>query len=275
MTTIQQQLDEGTTVLRAAGVNSARLDCLLLLEDAIGTNRGWLLAHPDHPISQDTEKKLHGWIARRALREPLAYIRGKVEFYNGEFAVSNAVLIPRPESEHIIDIIKHFASSTPLHTVVDIGTGSGCLAISIKKSLPEIHVTGVDVSMDALKQARSNARAHNVQISWERRDFRIEGLPRIAKTQPFALVANLPYVPEGLITSAEITHEPSIALFSGRDGLEHFRDFFEQVGKLQHKPIAIVTESLESQHNTLKQLAATRGYKLNHTQDLIQLFLSA
>lgn len=266
-------LTQKESVLRQAGIQTARLDVLVLLEDVIGKDRAWLLAHPEHKLSPALLKAIDELLAKRTNREPLAYLRGKAEFYGREFVVTPDVLIPRPESEAMVELARELASTQDINTVIDVGTGSGCLAISIKKELPGVHVTGVDISPAALKVARENARKHQVQIQWRRMDILADGLPRMPKTRPYILVANLPYVPAGLVTSPEITKEPGLALFSGNDGLGHYQSFFDYVGKLSNKPFAIITESLSEQHTALVGLARDSGYTVAKTQDLAQLFV--
>lgn len=270
--TIQAWLRESTTKLKAAGVESARLDCLLLLEHTLEKSRDWLLAHDDETLTPEQTANLDKKVSQRQKRTPLAYIIGAKEFYGRSFLVNESVLIPRPESESIIELIKETSKATDINTVFDIGTGSGCLAITIKKELPDIHVTGIDISGAALQVAKKNARQLTAQIQWKQLDIEEDSLPPMPKTRPYVIVANLPYVPEGLITSPEITQEPGIALFSGADGLDHYRTLWQKISAAKNKPFAIITESLEGQHAALQHMAAAAGYQVSATQGLVQQF---
>lgn len=271
--TITSWLKENTDRLKKAGVASARLDVTVLLEEVLQKDRAWLAAHSDEEINQEDLRKLNGFVTQRERRVPLAYILGSKEFYGRSFLVNKDVLIPRPESEAIIELLKEVTGIVDdVNTVIDIGTGSGCLAITVKKELPDVHVTGIDISDRALKVARKNARLHTAQIQWKKMDIQKE-FPKMPKTRPYIVVANLPYVPKKLITSEEITKEPPIALFSGSDGLDHYRMFWQQISTLKNKPFAILTESLISQHQQLESLGKSAGYSREKTTDLIQQFI--
>lgn len=263
-------LRHATTQLAEVGIESARLDALILLEDAIGKDRTWLLAHPEHSIDKPTRKMLDEFLSRRTGREPLAYVRGKTEFYGREYMVTPDVLIPRPESEAIVDQLVELAMTENINTVIDVGTGSGCLAISAKLTLLDTRVIGIDISPAALRVAQQNAQLHNAHIQWQQLDVLIDELPSIL--QPYVIIANLPYVPEGLVTSPEIAQEPTLALFSGQDGLDHYRVLFERTSRQPHQPRAIITESLETQHDVLADVAGHCGFRLYKTHDLIQIF---
>ena len=274
--TVQQWLKPSVKKLKAAGISSSHLDAQLLLAHALGTSREWLAAHGDEELSSDQLEQANQICARRVNHEPLAYITSSKEFYGRTFYVDNNVLIPRPESEAIIDLLKSFNKDHPCNRddpciLYDIGTGSGCLAVTAKLELPGCKVVGTDVSETALDVARENAQKLSADIEFITSDLlsKIQGLPSAI------YLANLPYVPDGMITSTEITKEPSLALFSGTDGLDHYRKLWAQVSKLSDKPLAIIAESLEDQHPTMRQLAASAGYAEQKAEDLAQLFVRA
>ncbi len=271
--TIADWLTEKMQILGKAEVDSPRRDALVLLEDTLEKDRSWVLAHPEYGISEQELKKVNQLIERRTTREPLAYIRGKAWFYGRFFEVNPGVLIPRPESESFIDLLKGLSNLDPQHltTVIDIGTGSGALAITAKLELPGIKVIATDIDNKALKVAQKNAKKHNVEIKLIKSDL-LESLPISNFQRPTAVVANLPYVPDGLVTSPEINTEPKIALFSGKDGLDHYRKFWQQIRNLDSTPKYILIESLEKQHKDLEIIAQKSGYKLHKTEVLVQLF---
>lgn len=270
--TIHEWLIENTVRLKNVGIESARLDCLLLLEYALNVSREWLIANDDKIISEPRQEQLNVFITQREKRMPLAYIIGSKEFYGREFLVNEDILIPRPESEAIIDLaIKASAIYKP-NTIIDVGTGSGCLAITLKKELKNIHVTGIDVSLNALKIAKKNATKHKADIQWRHFDIISKGIPVLPKTRPYILVVNLPYVPNNMISSPEITKEPNLALFSGDDGLDHYRTLWRSIDNASHKPALVITESLLEQHDSLQKLALESGYHLLDVDVLVQVF---
>lgn len=269
---IEGWLKENISKLKSAGIESARLDCLLLLEHILKRSRVWILAHNDAKLSQSHLLELNTKVIQRISRTPLAYISKTQEFYGRKFYVDENVLIPRPESEAIIELLKELYTNNSINTVIDIGTGSGILAITAKLELKDVHVTATDVSNWVLKIAKKNARDLKANIRFTQSDL-LDNLPQMPKTRPYVILANLPYVPKNLITSDEITKEPPIALFSGQDGLNHYRRFWQEIKKSKNQPQAIIIESLKTQHKHLIKLAEDSGYRLGKTLDLAQLFI--
>lgn len=270
--TIAHWLQENTAKLQNLAIESARLDCLLLLEFVLEKPRDWLFAHDDELLTDSQSERLDACAKRRADRIPLAYITGSKEFYGRTFSVTENTLIPRPESEAIIEMLRDINIKTTINTVIDVGTGSGILAITAKLEFPDIHVSATDVSPQALTTARKNAKHWQTHINFKLEDFKKDGLPKMPKTRPYVILANLPYVPRKMITSPEILKEPGVALFSGEDGLDHYRAFWQHISDLNNKPLAVITESLASQHRPLESMAKDANYKLEKTTDLIQLF---
>ncbi|MEK9195953.1 MAG: peptide chain release factor N(5)-glutamine methyltransferase [Patescibacteria group bacterium] len=275
--TISEWLINNMIKLQKAGVDSPRRDCLVLLEDTLNKDRAWVVAHPEQLVQGRTLHQLERLIQRRGGREPLAYIRGKAWFYGRFFEVNPHVLIPRPESEDFIDLLKQLVESRQLTVdrkekmqVIDIGTGSGCLAITIKLELPFTEVIATDISTKALEVAENNAKNHKVDIKFVQSNLLNSVTESIQSST--IITANLPYVPKDLITSPEITTEPKVALFSGEDGLDHYRLFWQQISELKTKPKYVLTESLERQHKDLEILANTAGYKNTKTNTLTQVF---
>lgn len=271
---ISSWLREASNSFQRAGIESAHLDALLLLEHYLKKSREWILAHEEEVIGDKLLSKLNKARDQRLNREPLAYITGEKEFYGRTFSVDENVLIPRPESEAIIELLKQILKQVQDDTqIIDVGTGSGCLAITAKLELPEADVIATDISDEALKTASVNAKTLNARVEFIRSDL-LESMPRSKfELANSIILANLPYVPDGLITSEEITKEPGLALFSGSDGLNCYRKFWKQILELKNPPMAVITESLENQHEKLAQLAKSAGYKLKSTNGLAQLFI--
>lgn len=251
--------------LGEAGVDSPRRDALVLLEDTLGKDRSWVLAHADHELSRKELEHVNALVERRLKREPLAYIRGKAWFYGRFFEVNTNVLIPRPESETIIDIAKELAPTT----IADVGTGSGCLAITAALELPDSHVIATDVSLEAIELARANAYHHHAHINLQH-TYLLENI--LEQHAPELIMANLPYVPEDHSVSQEVKTEPRLAIFAGQNGMDVYQSFWGQLSTTNHHPKYIITESLENQHHSMNELAIKSRYRLSHSEHLIQLW---
>lgn len=230
MPTISDAINEGAARLREAGVVHDRLDASLLLGHVIGLDRTRLLTRSDEQVDETCYREYLARLEQRAAGQPLQYLIGSQEFYGLHFIVTPDVLIPRPETEFLIDrvikAVKELNLETPL--IADIGTGSGCIAITLAKQLPEARLIATDVSSAALNVARTNAELNSVR---DRIEF-VEG----DLVSPFAergpdfcvdvLAFNPPYVPEDSRESLQREvrdWEPEIALFGGIDGLDFYR----------------------------------------------------
>jgi release factor glutamine methyltransferase len=265
---VNDYLSHTTERLTAAGIATARLDCLVLLEDILNTNRTHLLAHPELEITEVNLAKLTAMVDQRVRHIPLAYIRGKTEFYGREFLIDHHVLEPRPESEAIIDLLLSMPSDQR-KSIVDVGTGSGALAITVALELPNSNITALDIDSNCLKIARRNARKHRVDIQIIESDL-LEQLP--AQDQSTVLLCNLPYVPDDFQINTAALHEPRLAIFGGLDGLDVFRQLFAQLQKRSERKILVLCESLPTQHDRLAHIASSAGFELTIGQDFIQLF---
>ena len=252
-------------MLAANGIETARLDCLVLLEDALDMERAQLLAHPEHEIAAATLARLNKKIAQRATHLPLAYVRGKANFYGREFIVNRHVLVPRPETEAIIELLKTLA--LPIRPkIIDVGTGSGCIAITAALEIRGAAVTAYDISIDALDIAKQNAEALKANVAFRHQDLFGGG-----GIDFDVVLANLPYVPKGFPINQAAGFEPPIAIFSGNDGLSLYKTFWEQLASAG-RPRFVLTESLPSQHHALAIIARQAGYYLEQTRGFVQLF---
>jgi len=269
--------------LSDAGVDSPRRDCLVFLEDNLGKDRTWVLTHPEHQLNAAQLKVLKNLMIRRMRREPLAYIRKKAWFFGRFFHVDCEVLIPRPESESFIEILKQIVDKNRNNQghldIIDVGTGSGCLAITAKLEIPRAQVTGLDIGEGALALARKNKHFYKVDVEFITSDI-LTSVDDFKNVQNHSkkiimLLVNLPYVPSAHSVSPEISFEPKNAIFSGADGLDHYRRFWSQVSKLSTLPQHILTESLLEQHDNMLDLALGTGYELVNTDLLVQHFKKA
>ena len=273
---VESFLTEATQRLTAAGITTARLDSLVFLEDELGIDRASLLAHLDQEIVAAPLLELNKKIAQRAAHMPLAYIRGKAEFYGREFFVNDQVLVPRPESEKLIDLLRSAAfvvppPYTPLQ-VADVGAGSGCLGITAALEFPGAHVNFFDIDSSALTVAIKNAKKYRLeQPHFYEEDLLVtrHGLARAYD----AVLANLPYVPDTYQINEAAGHEPKIALFGGKDGLNLYRKLWRQISGVDEKPKYIITESFPFQHEENAKLAKIADYSLQATDDFAQRFV--
>jgi release factor glutamine methyltransferase len=213
--------------LVAAGIHPAEasLDAGLLARDVLGWDRATLLVRENEPPSLEFIERFSARIERRERREPVAYIRGVQEFWSRDFVVSPAVLIPRPETELIVENTLQLPGLDKLPSLIcDIGTGSGCLAITLAKELPTARIVATDISTAALEVARANAVRHGVT---DRIAF-AEGEYLAGAKGPFhVIVANPPYVSEedyATLAPEVRQYEPASALVAGADGLRDIRE---------------------------------------------------
>lgn len=213
--------------LADAGCDTPRLDAELLLGFVLGVDRARLVLDAADRLSPVDERAFDGVVARRVAREPVAYITGVREFRRLALAVDSRVLIPRSETELLVE--QAVAGVRSGASVVDVGTGSGAVALALKDERPDVSVVGVDVSADAVDAARANARRLGLDVSFVVGDLLPAG-------RPDAVVANLPYVRDGERLEPEIArYEPDVALFGGDDGLDVVRRL---VGQLDAVPFA-------------------------------------
>ncbi|MGH9218239.1 MAG: peptide chain release factor N(5)-glutamine methyltransferase [Vicinamibacterales bacterium] len=230
--TLRQRLLDARARLTGAGVdnNEAVLDTNLLARHVLGWSRAEMLLRQDDPLPTGFEEAFNALIERRARREPAAYIRGKQEFWSREFDVTPEVLIPRPESEliveELINLLPVDAPALP-RRVADIGTGSGCIAVSVAAERPNVHIVATDISRAALDVARRNAAAAGVAA---RIEF-VECAYLSGATGPFDFIlANPPYISESEYEelAPEVReYEPQTALLAGEDGLRDIRQIVD------------------------------------------------
>jgi release factor glutamine methyltransferase len=211
---VREALAAAGDALSAAGVDTPRLDAEVLLAEATGRDRATLAAEPEAPVDPEAARRFGEMIRRRLRREPVAYILGRKAFRQVELAVDPRVLIPRPETELLVEIALELGPRSAL----DVGTGSGAIALALADELPECEVVATDTSEDALDLARANAERLGLA---DRIDFERGTLP--AGRRLDLVLANLPYVSEAEFEALEpeiARHEPRRALVAGPDGLE-------------------------------------------------------
>ncbi len=260
-------LKNATSYLAKAGIGTARLDALVLLEDELGRDRAYLLAHPETMISKTKLKRLEAKLKRRAGHLPLAFVRGQTEFYGRKFFVNRHTLEPRPESETMIELLLKLPLP-PKPAIADVGTGSGALGITAKLELHNSEVDLYDIDASALSVARHNQALHELHLHTRKSDL----LSAHVRTYD-VILANLPYVPDHHRINQAAAMEPRIAIFGGRDGLDIYRRFFAQLHRFTWRPKFVLTESLPPQHDQLAEIANAHGFRLLRSQDFIQVFV--
>ena len=270
MPTVGEAVREAAARLRVSGSRSPRLDAELLLAAALGVERTGLLRAPERELTADEARRLEGYVARREAHEPVAYIRGRRAFRTLELEVSPAVLIPRPETETLVDVALEVLAAVPVRAdgaaeyeprVLDVGSGSGCIALALAAEDPFVRVTAVDVDEAAADVARRNAARLGL-------GGRVEVLVSdlLAGLEPDAwfdlVVSNPPYVPAGEYEALEINvrgYEPRLALHGGTDGLDVYRRLLPQAACALRPGGTLAVEVGAGESEAVAELFAATG----------------
>ena len=252
---------EGQRALEAAGrpAEDARRDAVLLARHVLGWDDAQWLTRARQEAAVGASTRFHTLIARRARHEPIAYLTGEREFYGRSFVVTPDVLIPRPETELIVDEALLRRSAEAPRTIVDVGTGSGCLAVTLALECPSARVVATDVSDAALTVARANAARHGVQ---DRIECLRGSLLAPARGPVDLIVANLPYVAErdrSTLPPEVADFEPATALFGGADGLDLVRTLLPEAAALLTPGGRLIFEIGQGQLNDVRDLIEATG----------------
>jgi len=292
---INDWLNNATSRLSDVDITSARLDAEMLLSHAFHKNRTYLHAHDNDHINQKTLIIANNYLAQRLDRTPIAYIIGYKEFYGRKFAVTPETLIPRPESEDIITTLKSILISdstlselTPnpqllpstyhlpyttyqlpstTYHLLDVGTGSGCLGITAKLEFPDLDVTLTDISTNALKVAKINAKNLSVKINLVTSDLLLNYTDKAD-----IIIANLPYVDKLWERSAETNHEPQLAIFAGNHGLALNKNLIERSSNSLTNGGYLIIEADPVQHTELIKYAKKHCFTKTHQLNYIIAF---
>jgi len=264
--TVRSLISWTTQYFSENGIVSSRLDSELLLAHALDCRRLDLYLSPDKPVDVKERKRFKEFVKRRAKREPIAYILKKKEFWSRNFYVTPSVLIPRPETEHIIEVVMDRLTNVDHPLIADLGTGSGCIAVTLAAEIKSIKIIATDISEEALRIARQNADTHNVtekilflNESW------FTKFPAVASAGTFDLiVSNPPYIPieEIQLLQPEIRfHEPVTALDGGKEGLKPFHQIAEESIKWLKPDGSLVLEIGDKQGDALQKILAENHFE--------------
>lgn len=258
---IKDWLRNASRQLSNAGISSAQLDAEILLAYTLHENRTYLHAHPEQIIEAQQCELADTRLKLRLDRMPVAYIIGYKEFYGRRFIVTTATLIPRPESEDIITILKEILPYTTYHLpptrLVDVGTGSGCLGITAKLEFPSLDVTLIDISPHALNIAKQNAKKLSADVTIIQSDLLKE-----YAIQPDIIIANLPYVDKDWERSPETDYEPDLALFADNHGRLTIERLITQANNSLGTGGYLIIESDPAQHDSLSAYAKQQSFTL-------------
>ena len=268
MKTVQEVLSSGTAYLEARGVEGARHSMQSLMVHVLGCNKTWLYLHFDDPLPEEKLAPLRELLRRRSLGEPLQHLLGSTEFYRREFRTDARALIPRPETEELVESALQMARKHPGMRVLDMGCGSGIIGITLALELatwqPEVIMA--DISEAALSLTLENATSLGARIRTYRSDlFSAWNTPEEGAVQPPAglfdlVLANLPYVPEGEAVSAEVQHDPATALYGGADGLDIVRRFLKDALPHLGSQALVMLEVGHDQGYTVCRMMEELGY---------------
>jgi release factor glutamine methyltransferase len=278
---VRAALKHAMEQLREANVPSHTLVAELLLMHTLGRDRAWLYSHPEEILEAADVNRYWDLVARRAAGEPTQHLTGKQEFWGLEFEVTPAVLIPRPETEHVIEVaLERIGPNNRTHPmrIADVGTGSGCLAVALAREFPQAEVFATDISAPALEVARRNAVRHNVAdriqfIECNLLDAFLSTWPDSAGARFDLIVSNPPYISrrEAPTLPREVRdHEPAIALFPGETGVEIYDPLIRHAEKLMASGGILVVElGHDSLEHVSTLLNAAHGWiRVSATQDL-------
>jgi release factor glutamine methyltransferase len=254
--TVGDQLEAATRRLKSAGSLSPRLDAELLMAGVTGWCRPEVLAHPKRTLSVAVERAFHALVGRREANEPIAYLLGEREFYGRTFRVDHRALIPRPETELLVELgrsaVGRLRSQNVKPVLVDVGTGCGAIGISLALE-SRVRVVGTDVSTAALSLARENARLLRADVALVQTDL-VSGL----RGPLHVVLANLPYVPRDRALPSDVAdYEPHVALFGGRRGTELIERLLSNVRPLL-APAAEVAVELDEEEQAAPIAALAR-----------------
>jgi len=260
---IENILIEGTNTLKQSCVSNPQLDCEILLSNSINKDKKYIILNPKQILNEEQLSDFMSLIERRKKGEPIAYLINKKEFWNNEFFVNKDVLIPRPDTELIVEeILKIYSKNTHLQ-VLDIGTGSGCILLSILKERKYFYGTGIDISKKSINVSKFNAKKLNLE---NRVKFFHSSVDNFTVGKYDIIVSNPPYIELVSLKYLErdvVNFEPKLALSGGFDGFSKIRKVINKANYLIKKNGKFILEIGFNQKNKVKEILKQEGFYIN------------
>ena len=262
---IENILNDGIRILKESKISNPQLDSEILLSNSIKKNKKHIILNPKEILNSEQTETFKNLIERRKIGEPVAYLINKKEFWKDEFFVNKGVLIPRPETELIVEqVLKIYSKDSKLH-VLDIGTGSGCILLSILKERPNFYGTGIDISKKSINVSKLNAKQLNLTnrakfFHSSVDNFKIGKYDIIVSNPPYIELFNLKYLEKDVIN-----FEPKLALSGGFDGFSKIRKVINKAKILIKKNGKFILEIGFNQKNKVKQILKKEGFYVNKT----------
>ena len=260
---IENILIEGTNTLRQSCVSNPQLDCEILLSNSINKDKKYIILNPKQILNEEQLSDFMSLIERRKKGEPIAYLINKKEFWNNEFFVNKDVLIPRPDTELIVEeVLKIYSKNTHLQ-VLDIGTGSGCILLSILKERKYFYGTGIDISKKSINVSKFNAKKLNLvnRIKFFHSsvdNFNAGKYDLIVSNPPYIELVSLKYLEKDIVN-----FEPKLALSGGFDGFSKIRKVINKANCLIKKNGKFILEIGFNQKNKVKEILKQEGFYIN------------
>ena len=262
---IQSAVTEGINILKNKSILSAKLDSEILMAKALGKKREYIILNNDKIIKAQNLKYFKKLVQERATRKPIAYLLNKKSFWNSEFYVNKNTLIPRPDTEIILEQILKFTKNKNYLNILDIGVGSGCILLSVLKERKNFYGTGIDISRNSLDICKMNAK----KLLLERRvKFFKSDVDKFAIGKYDLIVSNPPYIKTSdlkYLESDVIKFEPKLALDGGLDGLSVIRKVIKKSSELLKKNGKFILEIGFDQKNKVIKLLNNKGFYINST----------
>ena len=262
---IQSAITEGVTILKSKSINSAQLDSEILLAQAIGQDRKYIILNNDKNLREENLRYFQKLINKRSLRKPIAHLTNKKYFWKYEFFVTKDTLIPRPDTELIVEQILKITKFKSKINILDIGIGSGCILLTVLKERKNFYGVGVDISKKCLNISKINAK--NLKVNARVKFFKTD-VDKFAQGKYDLIVSNPPYINKHSLKYLEkdvVNFEPKLALDGGLDGLSEIRKVIKKSSELIKKNGKFILEIGFDQKNRVKEILKEKGFYINKT----------
>tara|TARA_B100001540_G_scaffold311993_1_gene332377 strand:- start:1646 stop:2494 length:849 start_codon:yes stop_codon:yes gene_type:complete len=256
----QEILYKGSQILKAHNIKSSNLDCELILSKVINKSREEILINLNNKITKNQEKDFKYYLTQRRNKNPVSYILGYKFFWKYKFYINKSVLIPRPESEHVVEQALKCVPFGKAMNILDIGTGSGCLIISLLKERQNCNATAVDISKDALKVAKFNAKLHHLENKIKFLNIDID---KFRSNKYDLIISNPPYINSVDLSRLDDDvrlYEPKLALYGGVTGFDEIKRIIKKSSKLLKYNGKLIIEIGDKQKNYTRKILLNNGF---------------